>query len=148
MATSKKKRPVGRPSSYSKKIGDAICNRLAVGDSLQKICREMGLDRQKVYGWMRSEPKFLDSYREARELQADTFHDQLVDIADTAVDRDSAAAAKVRVDTRKYVAARQAPRKYGDAPKTNLNIDLEAFSEEQLERVAKGEDPLTVLAGT
>jgi hypothetical protein len=53
---------------------------------------------------------FVTSTR-ARQLQADHFVDEIIEIIDTETDPNRA---RVRMDGRKWVAAKQAPKKYGD----------------------------------
>jgi hypothetical protein len=67
-----------------------------------------------IYKWLREHDEFANNYARARENQADTFADAIIDEADKAVDKDSAAAAKVKVDARKWVASKLKPKKYGD----------------------------------
>lgn len=80
-----------------------------------------------VYRWLVAKPAFRDMYARAREDQADTLADEIVDIADETPDIvtddekgvfmiDGAAIQRqrLRVDARKWVAAKLKPRKYGD----------------------------------
>ena len=48
-----------------------------------------------------------------RESQADKFFKECIEIADTAT-QENCNVARLRVDTRKWAAARLAPKKYGD----------------------------------
>jgi hypothetical protein len=84
-----------------------------------------------VYQWLDRHPEFLDRYTRAREEQAETHADQIVSIADETpamleikdaegnvidIKLDSAYIAwqKQRIDARKWNAAKQRPKKYGD----------------------------------
>jgi hypothetical protein len=68
-----------------------------------------------------------DQYARAREEQADKFFKEVIEIADdasgdyvtisdgqTIVDHENIQRSRLRVDARKWAAARLAPRKYGD----------------------------------
>jgi len=107
----------GRPSKYTPQLAQRICTEIAQGKSLVAVLKAEGMpDYSTVTRWL-DHPKhevFRKMYARAREDQADYLADELVEIADTAKDRDSAAAAKVRTDTRKWVAAKLKPRKYGE----------------------------------
>ena len=106
---------MGRPSTYTEEIAQTICRRLAEGESLRSICRDDAMPSWcAVRRWLQTNESFQAQYARARDEQADTHADEIIDIADQATDRDSAAAAKVRVDARKWVAAKLKPRKYGD----------------------------------
>jgi hypothetical protein len=123
---------MGRPSKYSDEVAHEICTRLGLGESLRKICRDDHMPSlASVMSWLTTKPDFLDQYTRAREIQAETQFDELVDIVDqppelnyvtdkngelVEVKFDSSYVAwmKLRVDTRKWTAARMAPKKYGE----------------------------------
>ncbi|WP_313217538.1 terminase small subunit protein [Stenotrophomonas sp.] len=120
----------GRPSDYSDEIAELICERIADGQSLKAICADEAMPgRSTVFRWLASRETFRDMYAHAREEQAETLADEIVGIADERETRvvmdgegdavvvfDSTAVARnrLRVDARKWVAAKLKPRKYGD----------------------------------
>lgn len=128
-ATAPKKRE-GRPSLYSEKMADAICERVAKGDSLADICREVAMPKSSaVYHWLTIYPEFTDKYSRARVVQADVLFDQIIKIADTPVigvktitkpsgtettEGDMIEHRRLQVDARKWVASKLAPKKYGE----------------------------------
>jgi hypothetical protein len=92
-------------------------------------------------GWLTTKPDFLQQYTRAREIQAETQFDELIDIVDQHPDLahvvgkdgelievkfDSSYVAwmKLRVDTRKWTAARMAPKKYGEQKQPEQSQDL------------------------
>lgn len=126
---------MARPSDYTEQLAADICARLATGEPLVKICRDERMPgTSTVYRWLADNEKFRDMYARAREDQADTLADEIIDIADedpaTVFDEkhgmggeevdvlrvDSAAIQhqRLRVDARKWIAAKLKPRKYGD----------------------------------
>lgn len=105
-----------RSTKYTRKTLETICLRLAEGASLRKICSADDMpSRHTVQRWLLSYPEFEAAYRVARQMQADHFVDEIVDIADT---ESNAALAKVRIDARKWMAAILKPKAYG-----NLQVD-------------------------
>lgn len=119
----------GRPSGFSQEIADTISERLSLGESLRSICRDETMPSQSmVFRWLASKPEFREQYAHAREVQADSWADDIIEIADDSsgdVIRDPesgnerfnsefAARSRLRVDTRKWLMARMAPKKYGD----------------------------------
>jgi hypothetical protein len=53
-------RPVGRPSSYSDALADAVCERMLNGESLVKICEDEEMpSRTTIYRWMDARPDFV-----------------------------------------------------------------------------------------
>ncbi len=84
------KKKIGRPSLYTDKLATEICVRLAIGESLVEICRE---DKMPGYStimeWLfktyeSDDPRcdFPELYARARQIQAETFVDQMVVLAD------------------------------------------------------------------
>lgn len=107
-------KPTGRPSDFTQEIADAICERLAEGESLRKIC--LGDDmpnKATVFRWLGLHQSFSDQYARAREEQAETLADEIVEIADGNKDSDPQRD-RLRVDARKWVASKLKPKKYGD----------------------------------
>jgi hypothetical protein len=82
-----------------------------------------------VYRWLLKDKIFCDMYARAREEQADTLSDEIMDIGEEVpmmviTDEDGKVTKRIdpagvnrnrlRVDARKWVAAKLKPRKYGD----------------------------------
>lgn len=122
-------RMAGRPSAFTQKLADTICERLSLGESLRSICRDERMPSQSmVFRWLADRQAFREQYAHAREVQADSWADDIIEIADdssgdTIVDPESgnerfngefAARSRLKVDTRKWLMARMAPKKYGD----------------------------------
>lgn len=100
--------PAGRPSSYNQKIVDAICERLADGESLRSICRDDTMpSTSSVTKWLTDHEEFSAQYARARELQADALFDDCLNIADKGEKAlDDAADRKLQIDTRKWMAGK------------------------------------------
>ena len=100
---------------FAPEIANAICERLAAGDSLRKICgsdREDGFPCQTVvYQWLATNEAFAKQYAHARETQGETYADRAVDEALNASD---AALGRLKMDALKWAASKLAPKKYGD----------------------------------
>lgn len=128
-----------RASEFTQEIADAICERLADGESLRSICRDESMPaKSTVFKWLAQLDDFADQYARAREAQADTLADEILEIADDA-SRDTIATEKngeqmnsewvtrsrLRVDARKWLASKMAPKKYGD----RINADVTSNGE-------------------
>ena len=139
--------PIGRPSSYTEAIGDEICERMCNGESLRAICDPDTMpNRSTVFRWLAHDghESFRDQYTRAREEQADAIFDECLQIADDATNdymdsQDSEGAttaklngehiqrSKLRIDTRKWMAGKMRPKKYGDkleVEQTNFNVTI------------------------
>ena len=123
---------MGRPSGFSEELADAICERLAEGQSLRKICLADDMpNKATVFRWLAANKVFSDQYARAREAQADTLADEILDIADDGANDymgenetyngDAVQRSKLRVDARKWLAGKLRPKVYGD--KTLLGSD-------------------------
>lgn len=105
----------GRPSDYTQETADAICERLADGESLRTICLSDEMpSRAAVFRWLGANDAFRDQYERARDAQADALADEITDIADGESDNADPQRDRLRVDARKWVASKLKPKKYGD----------------------------------
>lgn len=122
--------PAGRPSDYNTDMASRICEEIASGRSLRMICvsDEFPADRT-VYRWLEAHEEFRQQYARARELQAETLADEILDISNTPVigaktktgkdgvevtEGDMIEHRRLQVDARKWLAGKLAPKKYGD----------------------------------
>lgn len=138
---------MGRQSTFTQKVADAICERLIGGESLRTICQTEGMpDKATVCRWLAVNEAFRDQYARARELQADILADETLDIADDGsndwmekfgkdgdaigwqVNGEAINRSRLRVDARKWYASKLAPKKYGDKIETahtgNVDVSL------------------------
>src|SRR5271156_862254 len=124
--------PIGRPSLFNTELGDAICNRIADGESLRAICGEADMpDKATVFRWLLAEQHkdFCNQYSRARDVQADVIFDEMLDIADTpvvglktiskptgleTVEDDMIDHRRLQIETRKWLLGKMAPKKYSD----------------------------------
>lgn len=123
---------MSNPSGYSDELALRICERIVEGESLRAICREEGMPSQSmVFRWLEANQAFREQYARARDLQADTFADELTEIADNATNDwmerngqedkgwqangENIQRSRVRIDTRKWIASKLKPKKYGDS---------------------------------
>src|SRR5258706_4307938 len=104
----------GRPSSYSEKIAERICDRLIEGESLVQICADENMPgRKTVYDWMEAHPDFHTKCARAREGQADYMDHRILDVANSCT-AETAHADKVKISAYQSRASKLAPKKYGD----------------------------------
>lgn len=134
---------MSRPTGFNQRIADVICERLASGLSLRAICRNKGMpSKSSVFKWLGENSTFSDQYARAREAQADLLVDEMVAIADqpkvgTKTKRtsdgkvetttfDMTEHRRLQIETRKWVAARMRPKKYGDKLDVEQKTTVEA----------------------
>jgi hypothetical protein len=105
---------MGRPSIYSEKLANAICDELTEGRSLRQICASEGFpNRQSVLNWLAANEGFSAKYARAREQQADLMDDKIIEAAE-ACDEDNYQSTKVKIGAYQWRASKLAPKKYGD----------------------------------
>jgi len=132
----------GRPTKYSQELADEICGQLANGDSMRTVCKPDNMPcKATVFNWIRTKEGFLDQYTRAKQESADALTDEMLDIADDAtndwmekldkdeqsigyqVNGDHIQRSRLRIETRKWLASKLKPKKYGD--KVQLSGDPE-----------------------
>ena len=124
--------PAGRPSEYTQDMADIICAQLADGESLRTVCLADDMpSKTSVFRWLRSHEEFRDQYARAKEESADALTDEMLDIADDGsndwmkrhgkddedywvTNGECIQRSRVRIDTRKWIASKLKPKKYGD----------------------------------
>lgn len=126
----------GRPSKYTKALGDKICQQLILGDSLRTICRQPDMPALSTVCLWLAKPdeyvEFSEQYTQARAVQAELMADEIHEIADdgtndwmerhnsegdvTGVQFNSehVQRSKLRIDARKWTASKLLPKRYGD----------------------------------
>jgi hypothetical protein len=127
--TANKPKPTPR-RVFDQKVADIICIGLSEGMSLRQILRADTTGvlpaQSTIYDWLLRHPLFAEQYARAREEQADTNADEILEIADemppeytdekgrTYLDQTFIAWQKNRIDARKWTAMKLKPKKYGD----------------------------------
>lgn len=119
---------VGKPTSYNQSIAKEICARISNGESLRRICLDEHMpNKATVFDWLFIHSEFHDQYAKARRIQADSFFDEMIDIADATdnytyldsngeerTNNEAIQRSRLRIDTRKWVAGKLRPKVYGD----------------------------------
>ena len=122
---------MGRPSGFSQQLADAICARLAVGDSVREICRDEEMpEARTVFRWLAANEEFCQQYARAKQAGVEAMAEEIIDIADNGSndwmernDKDNAGwiyngeaarRSQIRIDARKWLLSKLAAKKYGD----------------------------------
>ena len=119
---------VGRPTKYNFDIANTIGEMIASSNkSMVTICKELGISYVTHLYWLREHEEYLRIYTRAKEDQADFLAEEMLEIADDGskdttqdddgfeiVNHENIARARLRVDTRKFIAAKLKPKRYGD----------------------------------
>jgi hypothetical protein len=117
---------------------DKICDALAEGQSLIKICSTKGMpSRSTVLKWMREDKEFCASIAHAREDQADYYLDKQIEYAENATIEDYQLR-KFQADNLKWVASKLKPKKYGDKQFIDMELKDSLTKEQRDAALAAG----------
>ena len=102
-----------RPLAPTPELIAEILGRIAEGQALRRICTEPHTPAiGTFYAWMARDGELAERYVRAREDQAETLADEIAEIADDeTLPSDSR---RIRIDARKWIAAKLKPKRYGD----------------------------------
>jgi hypothetical protein len=112
------------------------------GKSLRQTCRDLCISKPFVLDWLNDDPEFAAQYARARDMLVELHVEQMLEIADSA-SPETAQAARLQVETRKWIASKLKPKKYGDKPadisvSTHVHNHISVEEQKQLqERHAK-----------
>jgi hypothetical protein len=103
-------------TAYTTELGAKFCAAVAEGDkSIRAICKLSGMpSKATVFRWLAENEEFRTMYELAKDEQADTFVDEIVDIADNAKGtKIGVAKARLQIYARIEAAQKMKPKKYG-----------------------------------
>lgn len=120
----------------------AICVRLAAGEPMAVICRDLNIPVRTVNDWRAQDAEIAAQFDEARDLGFDAIAHECLGIADdgtndwkvgerggVVLDTEAVQRSKLRIETRLKLLARWDPRRYGE--------------KQQLEHTGPGGGPIT-----
>ena len=113
----KKPRPPATKLRTKEDFLAEVFDRIAVGESMLKICQDPGMPaRKSIFKWIDEDEEVKRQYNEALRLRGEHYADGVMESAEAAVGLDAPGvnAQRLIVDTKKWIAARLLPRKYGD----------------------------------
>jgi hypothetical protein len=138
MATPKKKpedkKKAGRPTLYNEELAALICERVATSTfGLARLCAIHNdlPEKSTINLWRYKYPEFSTQYAQAKLKQADLLAEEMLDIADDGtndwmesfgdegettyrINGEHVQRSRLRIDTRKFLAAKLLPKQYGD----------------------------------
>lgn len=125
----------GRPSIYTPELGEAICERLALGETIDSIAASADMpSKATIYRWRREKDEFRDAFARAREQSAFSFEDRALSYCDRlerAASVTEVQGLKEAAQILRWAAGVRAPKTHGDLTK--------------LEHSGSGGSPLSVV---
>lgn len=135
------KKPI-QGNRITDEVFEAICDDIATSDiGLVNLCKRHGVSSRQFLRHVADSPEKRQIYERARDEQADFLADQILEIADDGSkdtititdpvtgktreieDKEWTARSKLRVDARKFIAAKLKPKKYGDRIEVDGTLD-------------------------
>lgn len=128
---------VGRPSKYTKELGEEICNTLSVSiDGLRRICAANAHfpESSTIKEWRHTNKEFSALYEAAKLKQALGFAEDIIDIVDYNIEDMimtdkgltpnpvAIARARLRMDARKWIACKLLPKVYGEKVQQEVTV--------------------------
>lgn len=119
-------------STFTQEVADLICERMSSGQTLREVCRDPEMPSQPtVFRWIEKNELFRKQYTRAREALIEHWADEILEVSDDGsndwmtrrredgevietVNHEHIARSKLRVDSRKWLMSKLAPKKYGD----------------------------------
>jgi hypothetical protein len=125
------KRRRGAPSIFTQALADAVCLRVAQGESLRNIGKDPKMPGARtVREWVVKNEKFAQQYAHAKALGLDEMAEQIIELADTiqlgkktktnnkgeneVITGDMIEHRRLQIDTRKWYLSKLAPKIYGN----------------------------------
>jgi hypothetical protein len=135
MVNNARKKKIGRPTIYSERLAARICAELAMGRSLRTVCKANDMPGlETVFRWLREKPDFREQYAQAKSESADALVEEMIDIADDGTNdfieiedgvkfnSEHVQRSRFRVDTRKWIASKLKPKRYGERLDMNHGV--------------------------
>lgn len=148
----KAKAKVGRPTGYTPELATLICERVATSTfGLNKLCAMYDDMPSKftVNLWRYKHPEFSIQYALAKLVQADLLAEECMEIADDdsedtkintltgeeVANNEFIARSRLRIDTRKWLAAKLLPKQYGPVVAEDKKTVSESIVEKLIDRL-------------
>ncbi len=141
---------MGRPSILNDELAEAICTRMAEGESLRAICRSEGMPALgSVFRWIAVNEVFREQYEAAMAQRTESMFEEILEIADeTSLDTISTengdkpnaewiSRSRLRVDARKWMLSKMLPKKYGDRQAIDVTDHTPKTPEQVNTRIAE-----------
>jgi hypothetical protein len=133
------------PAKITPKVIEEVLSRIAQGETLASLGRELGFHPQSWADRMRADEGLAIAYAEAREIGHDALADQTLEIADgTRPSSEHVQLSKLRIETRLKLLACWSPKKYGN----KQTVDVGNKEGETLKVETTPVDPMVLSALT
>jgi hypothetical protein len=116
----------GRPRELTDEQIDELLQALTDGAPLSSIVEgEEWPSYRSIFRRLEKDDEFRKRYDRARAIQAERWADELITLANSLPEDATAeriAAARLQIDTLKWIIGKRLPKLYGDAPSSSVNV--------------------------
>jgi phosphoribosylamine-glycine ligase len=115
---------MGRPKALTPQLKEEICERILNGETVRQIAADEHMPHAStIYRALSDDgdPEFRDHYARAKDIQLYRLEDELLEIADAATS-DTVQESRLRIDTRKWIMSKHAPKKYGERVQQDIEL--------------------------
>jgi transposase-like protein len=125
---------------WTEEIWTRMLARITAGETVVKVCRDEGIDFTTFWYWLRTRPELAQEYDRAKAAQLEMMMDSIIQHAEDLPDLPDpaqVAAKRLSVDTRRWVASKLLPKKYGDRVQQDvqLTVDYASLIQARIERL-------------
>jgi hypothetical protein len=132
------------PAKKTSKLTEEVLSRIALGETLASLGRELDFHPQSWADWMRADKGLAIAYQHARDVGADALAEEALALIDTTPERVDGKIdpgfvqwKRAQVDTRLKLLAKWNPKKYGDKQTVDVgNKEGETFKADSVDSVA------------
>jgi len=132
------------PAKKTSKLTEEVLSRIALGETLASLGRELDFHPQSWADWMRADEGLAIAYQHARDVGADALAEEALALIDTTPERVDGKIdpgfvqwKRAQVDTRLKLLAKWNPKKYGDKQTVDVgNKEGETFKADSVDSVA------------
>ncbi|EHL31972.1 terminase small subunit-like protein [Legionella drancourtii] len=126
----------GRPTTYTLALAKEICDAIASSSKgIKALCQghPHWPNKDTIFTWLKENQDFSDQYARAKQAQIECVVDELLEIADDSsqdqvfdsegqihFNGQAIQRAKLRIDTRKWLACKLVPKVYGSIKPDNV----------------------------
>ena len=129
---------------------DQVCELTCECVPQREIAKKIGVSWATFAKWISDDPSRNEQYARAREAQADKVAEEILTIADDGrndtyldddgnerTDQDVIARSRLRVDARKWLASKMAPKRYGEKLAIDADVKVTPKMEDIDARIAQ-----------
>lgn len=145
--TKARKAEQGFLDTFRMDVAVMICERIAEGETLAKICRDSGMpDRSTFRKWVLRNEDLRAAYEAARELQSHSLFDETLDLTrrlqdDNELSNVQVTAFRVALDNLRWAAGKLNPQQYGERSNPNAALAIQIITPLNLGQAGKEYGP-------